>query len=175
MKVKSLSHLRLFATPWTVATRLLCLWNFPGKSTAMGCHFLLQGIFPTQELNPGLPHCWQMPYHHLRHQGSFKTLLFQNSVSFAAKLRGMYKDFAIYSLPLHMHNLLCYQHFPYNTFCGFGKMYNIVYPSLWYYTEYFFTALKFLCTLPIQPLPYNPWQLLTFFFRVHSLVFSSVS
>ena len=58
----------------------------------MGCHFLLQGIFPTQELNPGLPHCWQMPYHHLRHQGSLKTLLFQNSVSFAAKLRGMYKD-----------------------------------------------------------------------------------
>ena len=70
----------------------------------------------------------------------------------------------IYSLPLHMHNLLCYQNFSQNTFCGFGKMYNIVYPSLWYYMEYFFTALRFLCILPIQPLPYNPWQLLTFFF-----------
>ena len=28
----------------------------------MGCHFLLQGIFPTQGLNPGLPHCRQTLY-----------------------------------------------------------------------------------------------------------------
>ena len=28
----------------------------------MDCHFLLQGIFPTQGLNPGLPHCRQMLY-----------------------------------------------------------------------------------------------------------------
>ena len=34
--------------------RLLCLWNFPGKNTGVGCHFLLQGIFPTQGLNPHL-------------------------------------------------------------------------------------------------------------------------
>ena len=34
--------------------RLLCPWNFPGKNTGMGCHSLLQGIFPTQELNSGL-------------------------------------------------------------------------------------------------------------------------
>jgi len=33
------------------------------------CHFLLQGIFPTQGSNPGLPHCRQMLYH-LSHQGS---------------------------------------------------------------------------------------------------------
>ena len=30
------------------ATRLLCPWDFPGKNTGVGCHFLLQGIFPTQ-------------------------------------------------------------------------------------------------------------------------------
>ena len=35
----------------------------------MGCHFLLQGIFPTQELNPGFMHCRQTVYH-LSHQGS---------------------------------------------------------------------------------------------------------
>ena len=29
----------------------------------MGCHFLLEGIFPTQESNPDLPHCRQMLYH----------------------------------------------------------------------------------------------------------------
>ena len=29
-------------TPWTVACRLLCPWDFPGKNTRVGCHFLLQ-------------------------------------------------------------------------------------------------------------------------------------
>ena len=29
-------------------TRLLCPWNFLGKNTGVGCHFLFQGIFPTQ-------------------------------------------------------------------------------------------------------------------------------
>ena len=38
-------------------TSLLSPWNFPGKNAEVGCHFLLQGIFPTQGLNPGLPHC----------------------------------------------------------------------------------------------------------------------
>ena len=33
-------------------TRLLCPWDFPSKSTGMGCHALLQGIFPTQGSNP---------------------------------------------------------------------------------------------------------------------------
>ena len=32
--------------------RLLCPWNFSGKNTWVGCHFLLQGIFPIQGLNP---------------------------------------------------------------------------------------------------------------------------
>ena len=34
--------------------------NSPGKNTGVGCHALLQGIFPTQGLNPGLPHCRQI-------------------------------------------------------------------------------------------------------------------
>ena len=38
--------------------RLLCLWDFPGKNTGVGCHFLLQGFFPTQESNLCLLH-WQ--------------------------------------------------------------------------------------------------------------------
>ena len=60
VKVKLLSHARLFATPRTVAcTKLLLPWDFPGKGTGVGCHFLLQGIFPTQGSNPGLPHCRQ--------------------------------------------------------------------------------------------------------------------
>ena len=50
-------------------TRLLRLWDFLGKSTGVGCHFLLQGFFPTQGSNPGLLHCRQMLYR-LSHQGS---------------------------------------------------------------------------------------------------------
>ena len=43
-------------------TRLLCPWDFRGKSTGVGCHFLLQGIFPTQGWNPGVLHCRQILY-----------------------------------------------------------------------------------------------------------------
>ena len=37
-------------TPWTVAHQFLCPWNFPGKHTGVGCHFLLQEIFLSLEL-----------------------------------------------------------------------------------------------------------------------------
>ena len=50
-------------------TRLLHPWDFPGKSTGVGCHFLPQGIFLTQGSNPDLPHCRQTLYH-LSYQGS---------------------------------------------------------------------------------------------------------
>ena len=36
--------------------RLLCPWDSPGKNTGVGCPALLQGIFPTQGLNPCLSH-----------------------------------------------------------------------------------------------------------------------
>ena len=49
--------------------RFLCSWNSPGKNTGVGCHFLLQGIFSIQELNPRLPHCRHI-LHCLSHQGS---------------------------------------------------------------------------------------------------------
>ena len=34
--------------------QFLCPWDFSGKNTGVGCHFFLQGIFPTQGLNPNL-------------------------------------------------------------------------------------------------------------------------
>ena len=43
----------LFATSWTVACQAP-LWDSPGKNTGVGCYFLLQGIFPTQESNLSL-------------------------------------------------------------------------------------------------------------------------
>ena len=48
--------------------RLLCPWDSAGKNTGVVCHFLLQGIFPTQGSNPHL-YCTQILYH-LSHQGS---------------------------------------------------------------------------------------------------------
>ena len=52
--------------------RLLCPWNFPGKNTGVGCRALLQGIFQTQGLNPGLLYLlhWQVDSLPLSHLGS---------------------------------------------------------------------------------------------------------
>ena len=59
--------------PWGLQpTRLLCPWDSPGKHTGVGCHALLQGIFPTQGSNPGLPHFEQIHYR-LRQHGSSNT------------------------------------------------------------------------------------------------------
>ena len=43
-------------------------WNFPGQNIGVGSLSLLQGIFPTQGSNPGLPHCWRILYQ-LSHMG----------------------------------------------------------------------------------------------------------
>ena len=45
----------------------------PSKNTGVGCHSLLQGIFPTQGSNPGVLHCRHILYH-LSHQGSPRIL-----------------------------------------------------------------------------------------------------
>ena len=47
-------------------------WNSPGQNTGVGSHSLLQGIFPTQGSNPGLPHCRWILYQ-LSHQGSSRN------------------------------------------------------------------------------------------------------
>ena len=47
----------------------VCPWDFPGKNTGVGCHFLLQEIYPTQELNLGLQHCRQILFQ-LSYKGS---------------------------------------------------------------------------------------------------------
>ena len=52
-----------FVTPRTVAFQDICPWDFLGKNTGVSCHFLLQGIFPTQGLKPWLLHCRWILYH----------------------------------------------------------------------------------------------------------------
>ena len=71
--------------------RLLCPWNFPGKNTGVGCHSLLQGIFPTQGSNPGLLHYRQILYYP-SHQGSpkYSYSLFKCDLLTDANLRTAY-------------------------------------------------------------------------------------
>ena len=56
-------------TLWTVAYQAHLSMDFPGKKMGVGCHFLLQGIFPTQGPNLGLLHCRQILYQ-LCYEGS---------------------------------------------------------------------------------------------------------
>ena len=49
--------------------RFLCPWSSSGKKTGVGCHTLLQRIFPIHGLNPDLLHCRRILYC-LNHQGS---------------------------------------------------------------------------------------------------------
>ena len=59
--------IRVFSN--TTPARLLCPWDSSGKNVGVGCHFLLQGIFLTQGLNPGLLHCRQT-LNQLNYKGS---------------------------------------------------------------------------------------------------------
>ena len=58
-----LSHVRLFATPWTVACHPPLSMEFSRQESFVDSHSLLQGIFLTQESKPGLLHCRQILYH----------------------------------------------------------------------------------------------------------------
>ena len=62
-----------FVTPWTVVPRLFCPWDFSGKNIGVGCHFFLQGVFPTQVSPamacgffttepPGKPQNYELPF-----------------------------------------------------------------------------------------------------------------
>ena len=70
------SSLRELAQPCLTLCRphgLYSPWFSPGENTGVGSLSLLQGIFRTQESNPGLPHCRVILYQ-LSHQGSPRTL-----------------------------------------------------------------------------------------------------
>ena len=56
-------------TPWTLAHQAPLSMGFSSQNTGVGSLSLLQGIFPTQGLNPGLPHCRRI-LNQLSHQGS---------------------------------------------------------------------------------------------------------
>ena len=68
VKWKTLSCVWLFVTPG-----LYSPWNSPGQNTGVGSLSLLQGIFPTQGSNPGLPHCRRILCQ-VNHKGSSRIL-----------------------------------------------------------------------------------------------------
>ena len=96
-------------------TRLLCPWNFTGKNTGVGCHFLLQGIFPAQGLNPGLLDLlhWQvdsLPLHHLGRQLWGTAIQWVKNVSSAKwRTRGLLNNIlsTVNSTRLYTQNFLC--------------------------------------------------------------------
>ena len=69
MGVYVLSHIQLFEAPWTIACQPPLSIDSPGKNTRMGCHFLIQELFPTQGSNLRLLH-WQADSLPLSHLGS---------------------------------------------------------------------------------------------------------
>ena len=68
VKVKSLSHVRLFATPCTVAHQASPSVEVSRQEYWRGLPFLSPGIFPIQGLNLSLPHCGHTLYC-LSHRG----------------------------------------------------------------------------------------------------------
>ena len=91
VKVKSFSHVRRFATSWTAATtRLLRPWDFPGKSTGVGCHRLLQNMcivglvymLPTER-------AWDQWYYSNKEHTQYPDLHLLNSVLQKWKQRGL--------------------------------------------------------------------------------------
>ena len=61
-------------TPWTVAHQAPPSMRFSRENTGVSCHFILHGIFLTQESNPGFLLCRQTLYH-LRYQGTSLILV----------------------------------------------------------------------------------------------------
>ena len=108
MKVLFTQSCLTLCDPMDWSARLLCPWDFPGKSIGVGCHRLLQGLFLTQGSNSSLLHCRQIIYH-LSHQGSLN-----NELEFEPKQSGSrYKDASIrekYSI-LWIHAYVWLSHF----------------------------------------------------------------
>ena len=80
-----LSHSAMFNSLWPhglYSARFFRAWDCPGKNTGVGCHFLLQWLFPTQESNPRLL-CllhWQagtLPLSHVGSPGHAHTAIFK--------------------------------------------------------------------------------------------------
>ena len=86
-------------------TRLLCLWDFPGKNTREGCHFILQGISPKQGSNT----------HLLHQQADSLPLSHQGSLWFVENY--FHLNFSVEYGPSMLSQFLCKKHFTSSDVC----------------------------------------------------------
>ena len=86
-------------------------WNSPDQNTRVGSHCVLQGIFPTQGSNPGVPHCRRVLYQ-LSHQGSSISRAESKSLPNSLEILSDTKYLFRYLWLIHYHrvysNLLIY-------------------------------------------------------------------
>ena len=75
-------------------TRLLRPWDSPDKNTGVGCHFLLQGIYPTQGSNQGLLHCRGILYC-LSHQAALQIIKCFTNVVRIIIISNYYQSFQV--------------------------------------------------------------------------------
>ena len=93
------------------STRLLCPWDFPGQSTALGSRSLLQGIVQVQGLNPGLLHCrqilYQLSHFHFNICQVFRTV-------FGTQRGSINVDYQFFLILVYLMLLLCITSFLFN-------------------------------------------------------------
>ena len=70
---------------------LLCPWDFPGKNTGVGCHFLHHRIFSTQGSNLGLPHFRQTRYHLSHQEAHDYTVEIEIPYNYTVEVRNRFK------------------------------------------------------------------------------------
>ena len=120
--------------------RLLCPWDFLSKNTGVGCHFLLQGIFLTQGLNPCLLH-WQvgsLPLCHPRSPGGLHTV--QAKISETAS--GLGQGSLLPPLSQHLSSL---KHL--FSSCLRRLISGVKWPPYFMFFSFFFSALGSSCHL----------------------------
>ena len=117
------SYFRLFENPWTVAHRAPLSVGFSRQEYWIGCHALLQRIFPTQGSNPYLLCllCWQKGSLPLAPRGKPETILTSSKllISYCENICTFFKR--LMSLQFEMLLLSQYIHEHMNTF-GFKQL-----------------------------------------------------
>ena len=111
------------ATPWTAARQApLSMGILQARILeGVGCHALLQGIFPTQGSNPGSPHCRQILYR-LSHQRSLVKVLAYEWILSASPLQ----DIFLYAINLG-ELTGCYRDYSFDRIILFTSFNNLAY------------------------------------------------
>ena len=114
------SHVRLFATPWAVASQAPLSMGFPRQEYWCGLHFLLQGTFLTQELNLSLLHCQADSYDWATRETCTHKWVPDKSVCYGDWSRKVEEPWS-FRLPLPSSFLKCIETVPtYEAVCPWG-------------------------------------------------------